>query len=141
MPDIKLQSVLSDMAAELTGTWIIVLADTDGMLLSSWQSPENKIPPEAMGGFINTINMTIDAFEQSTTGFGKLDDVILNMGFSSIVIKPIADGECFMVVNAPKSVPLGMIRMASNNYVSRLEQALPGHETLPRPNGIGTVVH
>jgi len=76
----------------------------------------------------------------STTGFGKLDDVIFSTAFSYQVIKPIADGTCFMVVNAPKTVPLGMIRMAANNYTPRLEQALPGHETLPRRDGMGTIV-
>jgi len=118
-----------------------VVADNDGMLLSFWASPDNKLPPEMLGGFVQTINEAIDAFKQSTTDFGKLDDVIFSMGFSSIVIKPIADGACFMLVNAPKTVPLGMIRMATNNYAPRLEQALPGHGALPNRNGMGTVVY
>ena len=141
MPDIKMKDLLSGMAGELAGTWVIVVADSDGMLLSSWSAPENKLPPETLGGFIQTINETIDAFKQSTGGFGKLDDVIFSTGFSSILIKPMANGECFMVVNAPKKVPLGMIRMAANNYAPRLEQALPGHEPLPKNNNIGTAVH
>jgi predicted regulator of Ras-like GTPase activity (Roadblock/LC7/MglB family) len=141
MPDMKLKEVLSEMAQDLAGTWVILVADSDGMLLSSWSSQDNKLPPEMMGGFVQTINSAIDAFKQSTTEFGKLDDVIFSMGFSTIVIKPMADGACFMVVNAPKSVPIGMIRMAANNYVPRLEQALPGHETLPKRNGMGTVVY
>jgi predicted regulator of Ras-like GTPase activity (Roadblock/LC7/MglB family) len=141
MPDMKLKDVLSEMAGELAGTWVIVVADSDGMLLSAWASPENKLPPEMLGGFIQTVNEAIDAFKQSTTGFGKLDDVIFSMGFSSIVIKPIADGSCFMVINSPKTVQLGMIRMAANNYTPRLEQALPGREPLPNSNGMGTMVH
>ena len=148
MPELKMKEILSEMAGGLTGTWQIVLADTDGMILSFWESPENKVPPEAMGGFINTINMTIDAFKNSTACSGKLDDIIFSMGFSSIVIKPIADGACFMVVNSPKSVPLGMIRLACNNYAPRLEQSLPGQgqapppeqEQSPRRDGMGTVV-
>jgi predicted regulator of Ras-like GTPase activity (Roadblock/LC7/MglB family) len=141
MSDMKLKDVLSEMAGELAGTWVIVVADNDGMLLSFWASPDNKLPPEMLGGFVQTINEAIDAFKQSTTDFGKLDDVIFSMGFSSIVIKPIADGACFMLVNAPKTVPLGMIRMATNNYAPRLEQALPGHGALPNRNGMGTVVY
>jgi predicted regulator of Ras-like GTPase activity (Roadblock/LC7/MglB family) len=141
MPDMKIKDVLSEMAEELPGTWVIIVADSDGMLLSSWSSPDNKLQPEMLGGFIQTINEAIDAFKQSTTGFGKLDDVIFSMGFSSLAIKPIAEGACFMVINAPKTVPLGMIRMAANNYAPKLEQALPGHEQLPRSNGIETVVH
>ena len=140
MPDIQMRDILSEMAIGLSGTWMIIVADSDGMLLSFWESPDNKLPPEMMGGFIQTINGAIDAFKASTTGFGQLDDVIYSMGFSSIVIKPIADGACFMVVNAPKSVPLGMIRMAANNYAPRLEQALPGHEPVPRRDGMGTIV-
>lgn len=140
MPDMRIKDLLSEMAGELAGAWVIVVADADGMLLSYWSAPENKLPPEMLGGFVQTINETIDAFKQSTTGFGKLDDVIFSMGFSAIVIKPMAEGACFMVINAPKTVPLGMIRMATNNYLPRLEQALPGHEPLPNRNGMGTVV-
>ena len=140
MPDVKMNEILADMAGGLAGVWVIIVADYDGMLLSSWSSPDNKLPPEMMGGFIQTINEAIAAFRMSTTEFGKLDDVIFTMGFSSIVIKPIADGACFMVVNAPKEVPLGMIRMACNNYAPRLEQSLPGQEPSPRRDGMGTVV-
>lgn len=140
MPDMMMKELLSEMGGGLAGTWVIIVADNDGMLLSFWNSPDNKLPPEVLGGFIQTVNSAIDAFKVSTSGFGKLDDVIFSMGFSYLVIKPIADGACFMVISAPKTVPLGMIRMAANNYAPRLEQALPGHEPLPRRDGMGTVV-
>ena len=140
MPDFRMKEILSEMAEGLAGTWVIMIADNDGMLLSSWESPENKLPPEMLGGFIQTINDAIDAFKQSSSAFGKLDDVIYSTAFSYQVIKPMAEGACFMVVNAPKAVPLGMIRMACNNYAPRLEQALPGHESLPRRDGLGTIV-
>lgn len=140
MPDTKMNEVLSEMASGLAGTWVITVADNDGMLLAFWAAPDNKLPPEMLGGFIQTINEAINSFKQSATEFGRLDDVIFSMGFSSIVIKPIADGACFMVVNAPKDVPLGMLRMACNNYSPKLEQALPGQETSPRRDGMGTVV-
>jgi predicted regulator of Ras-like GTPase activity (Roadblock/LC7/MglB family) len=139
MPNLNVKELLSEMAGGLAGTWVIIIADNDGMLLSSWDSPDNKLPPEILGGFIQTVHEAINAFKQSTTGFGKLDDVIFSMGFSSMVVKPIADGACFMVVNAPKTVPLGMIRMAANNYAPRLEQALPGYEPMPRRDGMGTI--
>lgn len=140
MPDINMKELLSEMAGGLAGTWVIVVADNDGMLLSSWDSPDNKLPPEGLGGFIITVNSAIDAFKQSTTGFGNLDDVIFSMGFSSLVIKPIADASCFIVLSAPNTVPLGMIRMACNNYAPRLEQALPGHGQMLRRDGMGTIV-
>jgi predicted regulator of Ras-like GTPase activity (Roadblock/LC7/MglB family) len=140
VPDIKMKDILSEMAGELAGTWVIIVADNDGMLLSSWSSPDNKLPPEMLAGFIQTINEAIDAFKQSTAGSDKLDDVIFSTAFSYQVIKPIADGSCFMVVNAPKAVPLGMIRMAVKNYAPKLEQVLPGYESLPSRTGMGTVV-
>src|SRR4030042_13142 len=130
-----MKDLLSEMASGLSGTWMIIVADNDGMLLSFWETPENKLPPEMMGGFIQTINGAIDAFKASTSGFGKLDDVIYSMGFSSIVIKPIADGACFMVVNAPRSVPLGMIRMAANNYAPSLDRDLLGDGHILRRDG------
>jgi predicted regulator of Ras-like GTPase activity (Roadblock/LC7/MglB family) len=140
MAESRMKELLIEMAAGLSGTWVIVLADNDGMMLSYWASPENKLPPEMMGGFIQTINSAIDAFRNSTTEFGKLDDVIFSMGFSSIVIKPMADGACFMVVNSPKTVPLGMIRLSCNNYAPKLEMALPGNQPMMPRNGLGTVV-
>ena len=73
MPDMKMQDVLSEMAGEIAGTWVIIVADNDGMLLSFWNSPDNKLPPEALGGFIQTVNSAIDAFKQSTAGFGMLN--------------------------------------------------------------------
>ncbi|MGD0353494.1 MAG: hypothetical protein ABSB38_08395 [Dehalococcoidia bacterium] len=139
MPNTNMKELLSEMAGGLAGTWVIAVADNDGMLLSSWDSPDNKLPPDSLGGFIQTINGAIDAFKQSTTEFGKLDDVIFSTAFTYQVIKPIADGACFMVVSAPSTVPLGMIRMANNNYAPRLERALPGHEPLPRRDGMGTI--
>jgi len=140
MPGTNIKEILAEMASGLEGTWVIILADGDGMLLSSWESAGNKLPPEGLGGFITTINSSIDAFRQSTSGFGKLDDVIFAMGFSYLVIKPIADGACFMLISSPKSVPLGMIRMSANNYAPKLEQALPGYGVTQNQQSIGTVV-
>jgi len=138
VPESTMKELLSEMAAGLGVVWVMVIADNDGMLLSSWEAPENRLPPEMLGGFIQTIQGTINAFRQSTTAFGKLDDVIYSMGFSSIVIKPMADGGCFIVVDAPKTTPLGMIRMAAHNYAPKIEQALPGYQ--PRRDGMGTIV-
>jgi predicted regulator of Ras-like GTPase activity (Roadblock/LC7/MglB family) len=139
MADTKMKEILIEMTGSLAGIWVIAIADNDGMLLSSWSGPDNKLPPEMLGGFIQTINGAIDAFKQSTTGFGKLDDIIYSLEFSYMVIKPIADGTCFIVFNAPKSVPLGMILSSANIYAPKLEQALPGHAPVSNRNGMGTV--
>jgi hypothetical protein len=92
------------------------------------------------GGFIQIINATIIQFKASAVGFTKLDDVTFATPFTYMIAKPIADGACFLFVSAPKTVPLGMIRMACTNFAPRLEQSLPGHEALPRRDGMGTIV-
>jgi len=135
-----MKDVLSEMARGLAGTWVVMVSDSDGMILASWESPENRVSPEAFGGFIQIINGAINAFKQSTVGFTKLDDVTFATPFTYMLAKPIADGACFLFVSAPKTVPLGMIRMACTNYAPRLEQTLPGHEPLPQGDGMGTVV-
>ncbi|MBN2463358.1 MAG: hypothetical protein JXB43_07135 [Dehalococcoidia bacterium] len=140
MPDVNMKDVLSEMARGLVGTYIVMVADSDGMVLASWESPENRVPPESFGGFIQIINGSINAFKQSTVGFTKLDDVTYTTPFTYMIAKPIADGACFLFISSPKTVPLGMIRMACTNFAPRLEQALPGHEALPRRDGMGTIV-
>jgi hypothetical protein len=141
VPGMKIKDLLSEMAGELAGTWVISVNDNDGMLLSSWQSPDNKVSPESLAGFIQTINSAIDAFNQSVASFGKLDDVIYSTSFSNQLIKPIADGQCFIIISAPHNVPLGMIRMVANNYVSKFEQVLPSSKPMPSREIIRTVVY
>jgi hypothetical protein len=128
------------MAWGLAGTWVVMVADSDGMVLSSWESPDNRVSPDLFGGFIQIINATIIQFKASAVGFTKLDDVTFATPFTYMIAKPIADGACFLFVSAPKTVPLGMIRMACTNFAPRLEQSLPGHEALPRRDGMGTIV-
>ena len=65
-----------------------------------------------------------------------------------MITKPIAGGACFLFISAPKTVPLGMIRMSLANFAPRLELSLPGHEALlkndvktdVKNNGLGTTV-
>jgi predicted regulator of Ras-like GTPase activity (Roadblock/LC7/MglB family) len=140
MTDVRMKDILSDMAMGLTGTWLIMVADNDGMLLSSWESPENGVHPESFGGFIQLINGTINAPKKSSVGFTRLDDVIFSTPSTYMMIKPIADGACFLIVNAPRSVPLGMIRMACTSFAPRLEQSIPGREPLPHNDGKEIIV-
>lgn len=140
MPDIKMKDILSEMARGLAGTYIVMVADNDGMLLASWESPENRVPPESFGGFIQIINGSINAFKQSAVGFTKLEDVTYTTPFTYMLAKPIAEGACFLFISAPKTVPLGMIRMACANFAPRLEQSLPGRETSVPRDGMGTIV-
>ena len=140
MPDINMKDILSDMARGLAGTWVVMVADRDGMVLSSWESADNRVSPEAFGGFIQIINGAINAFKSSAVGFTKLDDVTFATPFTYMIAKPIADGTCFLFVSAPKTVPLGMIRMACTNFAPRLELSLPGRQPLPNRDGMGTIV-
>ena len=140
MQDVTMKDILSEMARGLAGTWVLMVADSDGMVLSSWASSDNRIDPEAFGGFIQIINATIIQFKASAVGFTKLDDVTFATPFTYMIAKPIAEGACFLFVSAPKTVPLGMIRISLATYAPRLELALPGHEAIFKidGNGIGT---
>ncbi len=140
MPEVTMKDILSEMARGLAGTWVVMVADSDGMVLSSWESADNRINPEAFGGFIQIINATIIQFKASAVGFTKLDDVTFATPFTYMIAKPIAEGACFLFVSAPKTVPLGMIRMSCANFAQRLENALPGHGALPKIDGMETII-
>ena len=119
------------MAAGLTGIRLITIVDIDCMMLAAWESPDNNLSPEGLGGFIQRTNGTINAFKQSATGSTRLNDVILNTPSGYVLLKPICNGTCFIVADTPRSMSLGSIRSACNNYTPRLEQAMPGYEPSP----------
>jgi len=125
---VNMKDILSEMASGLTGVRLLTVTDNDCMVLASWESPDNKVSPEALGEFIQQINHTINTFKQSANGFSKLDDVILGTSLSYMMIKPICNGTCFVVAEAPRTAPLGSIRTAFTNFASKLEQAIPGRE-------------
>ncbi len=145
MPSATMKDILSEMATGLAtpgsgGPWVVMLADSDGMVLSCWEAPENKVNPEMFGGFIQIINYANTAFKGSAVGFTKIDDITFATPFTYMIAKPIAGGACFLFVSAPKSVPLGMIRMSLTNFAPRLELTLPGHEAIFKKDGMGTTV-
>ena len=147
MLDVTMKDILSKMAKEMTGPdlegpWVVMIADSDGMVLSSWESPENKVNPETFGQFVQLINYANTAFKGSAVGFSKIDDFTIATPFTYMIVKPIAAGACFIFISAPKSVPLGVIRMSLTNFAPRLELSLPGHETSFETdgNGVGTMV-
>ena len=145
----SIKDILTQMAkglvgpGELGGPWVVMVADSDGIVLSAWESQDNKISPETFGGFIQIINYANNAFKSSSSvGFTKIDDITVATPFTYMIVKPIAGGACFIFVSAPKSVPLGMIRIALANYAPRLELSLPGNEEIFKSdgNGVGTTV-
>ncbi len=139
MPE-NMNEIVSEMARQVNGIWMVTLIDSDSMVLASWQSADNRVSPEALGGFMQIFNSAMAIFKQSPVGFSRFEDVIFSATNLHQVIKPMAEGSCFVVVSAPRTVPLGMIRAMLTNYVPRLEQALPGRQPLPRKDGMGTII-
>jgi hypothetical protein len=97
------------------------------MVLAYWEAPDNKVSPEALGEFIQQIKSTISTFKQSASGLSKLDDIILGTSIGYMMLKPICNGACFIVADAPRTVSLGSIRTAFTRFAPRLEQTIPGH--------------
>lgn len=131
MPDISMKDILSEMANKLDGIRLLTVTDSDCMVLASWESPENKLSPEALGVFVQQIKSMISTFKQSANGFSKLDDVVLGVSLSYMMLKPICNGTCFIVADAPSTVSLGSIRKAFTIFAPRLEQSIPGNESQP----------
>lgn len=140
MPDANMKDIVSEMARAVAGIWQVTVIDSDSMVLATWQGADNKVSPEALGGFMRIFNNAVNIFKQSPLGFTRFDDIIFSTSQLHQVIKPIAEATCFIIVSAPRSVPLGMIRTAITNYAPRLEQALPGRQPLPRKDGMGTII-
>lgn len=140
MPDGNMKDVVSEMARTVAGLWMVTVIDSDSMVLASWQSPDNRVSPEALGGFMQIFNNAVVIFKQSPVGFSRFEDVIFSTTTIHQVIKPIAEANCFIVVSAPRNVPLGMIRTMCTNFAPRLEQSLPGRQPLPRKDGMGTII-
>ena len=130
MSDVSMKDILSQMASGLEGVRLLTVTDSDCMVLASWESPDNKVSPEALGEYIQQIKYTISTFKQSANGFSKLDDVILGTPLSYMMLKPIFNGACFIVVDATRTVSLGAIRTAFTSFAPRLEQTIPGHEPI-----------
>jgi hypothetical protein len=142
-----IKEILTQMAkglvgpGEMGGPWVVMVADSDGIVLSAWEAQENKINPETYGGFIQIINYANNAFKStSAVGFTKIDDITVATPFTYMIVKPIAGGACFIFISAPKTVPLGMIRIALANYAPRIELALPGNEMVFKSDGNGNSV-
>jgi predicted regulator of Ras-like GTPase activity (Roadblock/LC7/MglB family) len=125
-----MKDILSEMASGLEGIRLLTVTDSDCMVLASWESPDNKVSPEALGEFIQQIKSTISTFKQSANGSSKLDDIVLGTSLSYMMLKPICNGSCFVVADAPRAVSLGSIRTAFTNFAPRLEQAVPGYEAI-----------
>jgi predicted regulator of Ras-like GTPase activity (Roadblock/LC7/MglB family) len=140
VPDANMSDIVTEMARAVSGIWMVTLIDSDSMVLASWQAPDNKVSPEALGGFMQIFNNAVLIFKQSPVGFSNFNDIIFSTTVLHQVIKPIAEASCFIVVSAPRSVPLGMIRSTVNTFAPKLEQALPGRQPSPRKDGMGTII-
>jgi predicted regulator of Ras-like GTPase activity (Roadblock/LC7/MglB family) len=130
VPDISMTDVLSEMATRLEGIRLLAVVDSDCMVLAYWQSTDNEVSPEALGEFIQQVKYAMSTFRPSADGVSKLDDIVLSISSSYMMLKPICNGDCFIVADAPKNVSLGSIRAAFTSFTSRLEQTIPGHEPI-----------
>lgn len=140
MPDGNMKDIVSEMARGVAGIWQVTVIDSDSMVLATWQGPDNRVSPESLGGFMQIFNNALAIFKASPIGFTRFDDIIFSTTQVHQIIKPIADNTCFIVISAPRSVPLGMIRTALMNYAPKVEQSLPGRQPLPRKDGMGTII-
>jgi len=140
VPDGNMKDIVSEMARTVPGIWQVTVIDSDSMVLATWQGADNRVSPEALGGFMQILTNAVTIFKQSPVGFTRFDDIIFSTTQVHQIIKPIADATCFIIISAPRSVPLGMIRTALMNYAPRLEQSLPGRQPSPRKDGMGTII-
>ncbi len=128
MPELGMKDLLSQMASGLEGIRLLTVTDSDCMVLSSWEAPDNKLSPEALGEFVQKIKDTVNTFKKSSNGFSKLDDIVLGTAVSYMMLKPICNGSCFIVADAARTVSLGSIRAAFASFTPRLEKAIPGYK-------------
>jgi predicted regulator of Ras-like GTPase activity (Roadblock/LC7/MglB family) len=143
VPDGNMKDIVSEMARSVTGLWMLTVIDSDSMVLATWQSPENRVSPEALGGFMQILTNSVSIFKASPVGFSNFEDIIFSTTVLHQVIKPIAEASCYIVASAPRSVPLGMIRSMLNSYAPGLEKSLPGRAPAPptpRRDGMGTII-
>jgi predicted regulator of Ras-like GTPase activity (Roadblock/LC7/MglB family) len=138
-----MKDIVSEMARSVTGLWMLTIIDSDSMVLATWQSPENRVSPEALGGFMQILTNSVNIFKASPVGFSNFEDIIFSTTVLHQVIKPIAEASCFIVVCAPRNVPLGMIRSMLTSFAPVLERSLPGRAPAPptpRRDGMGTII-
>jgi hypothetical protein len=111
------------------------IADNDGMLIASWQSPENKMNPEFFAGhairLIRTLgSLFADVGQEVATSFGGiltgLEDIVLTTGFTYLMMRPMCNNSCYLLIDTSREVPLGMLRLTAASYLPKLEKCLPG---------------
>jgi hypothetical protein len=134
---VSMKDILSEVASGLEGIRLLTVTDSDCMVLASWEAPDNKVSPDGLGEFVQRVKDTISTFKQSANGFSKLDDIVLGTSLSYMMLKPICNGTCFIVADAPRNMSLGSIRAAFNSFAPRLEQAIPGYEAVASRNQTG----
>ena len=131
----ELDQLLDAMGRQLEKAWVLGVADNDGMLIASWQLPDNKMSPEFFAGhairLIRTLgSLFTDAGQEMVSGFGGLfsglEDVVLTTAFSYLMVRPMCNGSCYLLMDAPKEVPLGMLRLTAKTFLPKLEKCLPG---------------
>jgi len=130
-----LKDVLEEMGQQLRGVWVLAVVDRDGMLIASWEAPGNKLNPEFLAGqfvlAVEQLGKTIGQWGaelEASIGIPmfSLDDLILTTSFSYLMIRPMSNNSCYLVIDSSKDVPLGMLRLAASKFIPNLEKCLPG---------------
>jgi predicted regulator of Ras-like GTPase activity (Roadblock/LC7/MglB family) len=130
-----LNDLMCEMGGQLRGVWVLAVVDKDGMLIGSWEAPGNKLNPELLAGqfvlAVRNLGSTIGQWgAELEASIGAplftLEDLIMTTSFSYLMIRPIANGSCYLVIDSSKDVPLGMLRLSATNYIPKLEKCLPG---------------
>lgn len=130
-----LNDLLGEMGQQLRGVWVLAVVDKDGMLIASWEAPGNKLNPEFLAGqfvlAVGQLSKTIGQWGaelEASIGIQMfaLEDLIMTTAFSYLMIRPMSNGSCYLVIDSGKDVPLGMLRLSATNYIPKLEKCLPG---------------
>ncbi len=130
-----LNDLLAEMGQQLRGVWVLAVVDNDGMLIASWEAPGNKLNPELLAGqFVlperglgNVVSQWGGDIEASIgVSMFTIEDLIMTTGFSYLMIRPMSNNSCYLVLDSAKDVPLGMLRLAATSYIPKLEKCLPG---------------
>ena len=130
-----LNDVLSEMGQQLRGVWVLAVVDRDGMLIASWEAPDNMLPAELLAGqfvlAVENLGKTIGQWGaelESSIGIQAfaLEDLVMTTAFSYLMIRPMSNNTCYLVIDSSKDVQLGMLRLSATKYIPKLEASLPG---------------
>ena len=97
------------MGQQLRGVWVLAVVDRDGMLIAFWEAPGNKLNPEFLAGqfvlAVEHLGKTIGQWGaelEASIGIQmfSLEDLIMTTTFSYLMIRPISNNSCYLVIDS-----------------------------------------